>query len=79
MYMYLYIQLARKIVHKIEGAMLEKDLNYFKNFKTKIFIFKYFPKKIVRNKLHSPFLAYFDTQHLICKNFHFVRRGFPKI
>ena len=33
-------------------------LNIFQNF--------------VRNKLHTPFLPYFDTQHLICIFFYFV-------
>ena len=28
--------------------------------------------------LNTPFL-YLDTQHLICKNFHFVRRGVPEL
>ena len=34
-----------------------------------------FSKNSVRNELHSPFLPFFDTQHLICKFSYFVRRG----
>ena len=32
---------------------------------------------ISQNEFHTSFLPYFDTQHLICKNFHFVRRRVP--
>ena len=38
-------------------------------------IFLIFSKNYFRNELHTPFSPYFYTQHLLCKNFHFVRRG----
>ena len=44
---------------------------------SKTFIFEYFPKNSFRNELNAPFLHYFDTHDLTCKNFHFVRRGAP--
>ena len=44
-------------------------------FKTKTFIFEYFPKNSFRNELNTPFLHHFDTHDLTCKNFHFVWRG----
>ena len=34
-------------------------------------------KNSFRNELKAPFLLYFDTHDLTCKNFHFVRRGAP--
>ena len=45
------------------------------NFTTKIFICEYISKNSFRNELNAPFLHYFDTHDLTCKNFHFVRRG----
>ena len=38
-----------------------------------------FSKNSVRNDLHTPFSPYFDTQHLICKNSHFVGRGLQRV
>ena len=36
---------------------------FYQNFKTKIF--EYFPKNSIKIELRTPFLPYFDTQHLI--------------
>ena len=47
----------KKSVYK--GARPEKrhkNLTLSNNFKTKIFIFEYFPKFSFRNELHTPFL-----------------------
>ena len=35
--------------------------------------------KFFQYALLTSFLTYFVTQHLICKNFHFVRRGAPEL
>ena len=37
-----------------------------------------FSENSVKNDLHTPFLPYYDTQHLICKKFNFVRRRVPE-
>ena len=51
----------------VNRFLLLKQKNYFAlgvpNLKNKIFIFEYFPN-FFRNELHTPFLPYFDTQHL---------------
>ena len=44
-------------------------------FKDQNLHFWIFSKNSFRNEVHTPFLPYFDTQHLMCKNLHFVRRG----
>ena len=49
-------------------------MTFLQNYKTKIFIFEYFPKNNFRNELHAPFLPCVDTQHLTW-NLNFVCRG----
>ena len=67
--MFLELVLAAKCSTKNHFGSLQ-TLNQNLNFLI-------FSKNSFRIELHTPFLPYFDTQHLLCKKLHFVCRGVP--